>query len=421
MYRIKTDIRQYKCDSVEKVEKLIHNWVIRPNDLVYSNETQRWSPIGEHPLFVRLFEILADQEKAEPATQVTESPFEAAQTEDPDEVTRIKERPVFEDDSAPDDIPAAPHLEDEEPTNEQDEKSPEDETLIGRITSADEKPVGEVARPEPPPEVEPVVRPDEVTVMTAKTLDLIVTSDDEPGDDEKTNITESPLAPETPPTPYEELAQASEPNPEISIKAPRIGRHDLPEEFFATNEIHGPISRDSVPPVDDLKAMYDGTSVDDAWGNLADGDEEEDLRTTEQMESPLEHEAEESSPLEPPQVEDDEAEGNDEDDDWDDYEISPIPADVHGKHAPRIADVYNIPLPFPILPSEEDQAAGLKRATTSRAEKDRAFPYPVEKTFMKAEIRNYDLTPPKPKDRTLQLVGTIVVGIVVILIVAALM
>lgn len=419
MYRIKTDIRQYKCDSVEKVEKLIHNWVIRPNDLVYSDETQRWSPIGEHPLFVRLFEILADQERAEPATQVTESPLEAAEThEDPDEVTRIKERPIFEDDDAPEDIPAVRHVEDEEPTNEQDERSPEDETLIGRATS-DDAPVGELAPPEPPPEVEPLARPDEVTVMTAKTLDLIVTSDDEPEDEEKTNVTESPLAPESVPTPYEELAQASEPNPEISLKAPRIGRHDLPEEFFATNEIHGPVSRDSVPPVDDLKAMYDGTSVDDAWGNLAD-DEEEDLRTTEQMDSPIEHEPAVEA-LEAPQVALPENDDGD-DDDWDDdYEISPIVPDPHGKQAPRIADVYNIPLPFSVLPSEEDQAAGLKRATSSRAEKDRTFPYPVEKTFMKAEMRHFDMSPPKPKDRTLQLVGTIVVGIVFILIIAALM
>src|SRR5690606_29840680 len=86
-------------------------------------------------------------------------------------------------------------------------------------------------------------------------------------------------------------------------KAPRIGRHDLPEEFFATNEIHGPVSRDSVPPVDDLKAMYDGSSVDDVWGDLAENEEEEDLRVTEQIESPLAPEISESESLDPPQVE----------------------------------------------------------------------------------------------------------------------
>ena len=71
MFRIKTDIRQYKCETKDKVEKLIRNWVIRPTDLIYSTEQKEWLPIGEHPSFLPLFGVLDEQERNTPDTVVT--------------------------------------------------------------------------------------------------------------------------------------------------------------------------------------------------------------------------------------------------------------------------------------------------------------------------------------------------------------
>ncbi|MFU8805839.1 MAG: hypothetical protein ACNA8W_18650, partial [Bradymonadaceae bacterium] len=115
MFRIKTDIRQYKCDSQDKVEKLIRNWVIRPNDLIFSTDENAWNPIGEHPSFVKLFDLLEEQIRNEPDTVVTRdtpkapkpvAPSEADARKDAgngatdvaalaqtDEITNVKERP----------------------------------------------------------------------------------------------------------------------------------------------------------------------------------------------------------------------------------------------------------------------------------------------------------------------------------------
>lgn len=423
MYRIKTDIRQYKCDSVDKVEKLIRNWVIRPSDLIYLPETQRWSPIGDHDLFVRLFELLAEQERAEPETIVTDSPLEAQQAnpempelleEDPDEVTRIKERPTFED-SEPEEVPA------DNPKDEDKREDDDEETMIGRPVGSDTVEEAAQAPPDEPDDIEKPVRTEEVTVMTAKTLDMIIT-EDEPDPEEATQVTESPLAPEVQ-TPYEEIAQASEPDPSLSLRAPKIGRHDLPEEFFATNEISTPISREDVPPVDDLKELYGTHSVDDAWGEL---EPEEDLRITEQMDSPLDESNEEPAPDTADKSDGTDGATESDDDEWEEDEdeqvdASKIAAELLNKHASRIADVYNIPLPFEVGPSPEDEVAGLKRSKLTLTEKDRRFPYPSDKVIGETYTMEFDLSPPPPKDRTILFLAAALFVIVLAIIGAALM
>ncbi len=397
MYRIKTDIRQYKCDSEEKVEKLIRNWVIRPNDLIYLAQTQRWAPIGEHPLFVKLFEVLAQEEAQEPETVMTESPLESSETQaeapeaplDEDaEVTRIKERPTFED--------------------EEDEEEPAKDVLQ---TVEEEVVVPTPEPPTPPEDIETPAKTDEVTVMTAKTLDLFTT-------DEVSEAEESEDPADPAPDALQEISEATAHSGGLSIKSPKVGRHDLPEEFFATNEISTPINREDVPPVDDLKEMYGTSSVDDAWGELAD---DEDLRVTEQIESPLSKDedddqtldrplvdptlVEESAPAEVEEVDeevdeesDDELVGasdSEDDDEWEEEDHPDISVELLQKHASRIADVYNIPLPFTVAPSSEDEAAGLKRAKISKSEKDRRFPYPNDKTLSQAYVQTFDLSPPK--------------------------
>lgn len=419
MYRIKTDIRQYKCDSEEKVEKLIRNWVIRPNDLIYLAQTQRWAPIGEHPLFVKLFEVLAQEEAQEPETVMTESPLEStepktenteAQLDDDAEVTRIKERPTFEDD--------------------EDEEEPAKDVLQ---TVEEEVVVSPQEPPTPPEDIETPAKTDEVTVMTAKTLDLFTT-------DEVSEAEESSESGDPTPDALQEISEATAHSGGLSIKSPKVGRHDLPEEFFATNEISTPINREDVPPVDDLKEMYGTSSVDDAWGELAD---DEDLRVTEQIESPLTKEEDDDQTLDRPLVdptlveesapaegvvEEEEAQNDkesvgasdeDDDDEWEEEDHLDISVELLQKHASRIADVYNIPLPFTVAPSSDDEAAGLKRARISKAEKDRRFPYPTDKNLSQAYVQTFDLSPPKVGPDKRIIVAAIVFVLMLIAIFAA--
>src|SRR5690554_5922534 len=165
MFRIKTDIRQYKCDSPDKVEKLIRNWVIRPTDLIFSAENADWHPIGDHPVFTPLFDVLNEQLRNEPDTLVTRNPFTPP--------------------SAPDGV---------------------------ELNRADS---------------------DEITQMTHRTQTLRTADDD-----------------------TTEIALAENPSLQATEPIRKIGRHDLPEELFATAEIQGAFSRDdTTPPLDELAEL----------------------------------------------------------------------------------------------------------------------------------------------------------------------
>ena len=81
MFRIKTDIRQYRCESRDRVERLIRNWVIRPSDQIWDDDADDWQPIGDHPAFEELFVSLSEQHENQPETVVTDSVADKAATD----------------------------------------------------------------------------------------------------------------------------------------------------------------------------------------------------------------------------------------------------------------------------------------------------------------------------------------------------
>lgn len=137
MFRIKTDIRQYKCESREKVVRLIRNWVVRPTDLIFDDEEQEWGPIGEHSEFVSTFAELAKREEDVPDTVVSSE------------------------------LP--PTDESEGSESESSEPASDDES------SVEEAGEQELEPPEPPEGIEENrAQPDEITVMTEETLDTLL-------------------------------------------------------------------------------------------------------------------------------------------------------------------------------------------------------------------------------------------------------
>ena len=70
MFRIKSDIRKFKCNDAQDVEDLIRNWVIRPSDLVYDKQNKAWSPIGEHETFEPIFAQMAKEASDNPETSL---------------------------------------------------------------------------------------------------------------------------------------------------------------------------------------------------------------------------------------------------------------------------------------------------------------------------------------------------------------
>src|SRR5690554_173391 len=167
MFRIKTDIRHYKCDSREKVEKLIRNWVIRPADLLHDASSESWSPIGDHPAFAPLFSTLEEEHKNTPDTVVTSRDQVAAEGEAPPAIQTSKR------DSMP--TPAlgilrpARNARPAAPAAASNATSP----LNGAAPSEDDA----IPTPPQPPEgvVNPVCDSGEITMMTERTLELLST------------------------------------------------------------------------------------------------------------------------------------------------------------------------------------------------------------------------------------------------------
>lgn len=432
MYRIKTDIRQYKCDTKEKVEKLIRNWVIRPNDLIYLADQQRWSPIGEHPTFLDLFAMLEAQERAEPDTVVTTNPLASApepQSDEPvEEVTRIKERPAALADSSPE-------LADGN-TNESDQAPAEAESSDLDLRETIE---GDSVVPPTPEGVEPPVRSDEVTMMTERTFDLLkVTDEVDPAESSSSSSSSEPAEPTVEvnfrdetlelgnsTSAVEEIAAASDTFNPLEISKPRMGRHDLPEDFFATNELDGPVDRETLR--DDLAAFEDKKSEDSEKPESSaveaaevEKDDEDEL-SDDAWE--LEEDHDDITPgLENTSVPEDQDsdEIHDDEDEWDEYDdLDPaeISARLLEKPSDRIADVYNIPLPFEIVPTPEELEAGIRRSKRSEAAKALAFPYPVEKKFKTAQLVTFDFTKEPPADQSRWLIAG-VIGVLVLAVLA---
>lgn len=461
MFRIKTDIRQYKCETKDKVEKLIRNWVIRPNDLIYDADGRDWAPIGEHPAFMGLFGLLDEQEKNTPDTVVTaRSPYAAEEPQD--------------DSDAPDIDGADAHAaaDDARVTDVFDQEQ------IAESLSAP-------APPEAPPGVEPLVRDAEVTVMTERTLQMLkITDEDEspaapaaPAPQALTPVAEDEATPDEVTTlaaqpesaaegnaeesdheitgvrerqsgpldavadPVAAPAADAEPQPEppgqpgpprsLALESgPKLGRHDLPEELFATNEISSPEVQEQIKRLDELaelepseptatKDSADDDSADksDDWPSRLDEDSgideawdviAEDLRKTEEI-------GDQAQPL----ADTEELERDDfdeeEDGEWGGDTSEPeiiAPADF-------VSDGYKIPLPFPVRPTADDIRLGMPQGRVSRAVKDRHYPLPEPKKLNVVHHREFELTPKPPADRTALLAAGVVVLVFAIAIAVA--
>ncbi|MFP4599324.1 MAG: hypothetical protein ACLFVJ_13780, partial [Persicimonas sp.] len=155
MFHIKTDIRQYKCESEEKVERLIRNWVIRPSDLIYNADEKTWKPIGQHAAFDDIFAVIDQEEANEPDTIVTEAPSAVAAEHEvepgaeleSDEGVRDQDEPRDEDDeeSLDEASDAAAADAAEQPPTVLDADSSElhaDSEEITNVTDPPEKPEG---------------------------------------------------------------------------------------------------------------------------------------------------------------------------------------------------------------------------------------------------------------------------------------
>lgn len=263
MFRIKTDIRQFKCETEEKVEDLIRKWVIRPNDLIFDASTQGWAPIGEHPDFGPVFELVAKNTKKSDSGE-----FDQAQTSSTEALPKLG--------------------------------------VLRKKVAAAAAATASMPIPQAPEGVEPVAAPDEVTVMTERTADLLGLDDDENIlATQEMSALPKPQAPEgvEPVAPSDEptqifaraedeaqqdqrpAAEAAEPSLSEPSEPQRLTRKDLPEELFLTNEIDSPFARgmliDELGEVGDslLKQRAASVQIDGGWDSFAD-----DLRSTDEFE-----------------------------------------------------------------------------------------------------------------------------------------
>lgn len=414
MYRIKTDIRQYKCENKAKVEKLIRNWVIRPTDLIF--EDDQWKPVGEHHEFESLFKVLA---KEDGDTVVTESPFQEDEEKKKEEAPK-KSNDVFDS-----------------------------EDILRDLTT---KPETNFTPPVAPDDIEPAHHDDEVTMMTDRTLDMLMDYDPSlkeeeesetsiKASDETTQIVESPLDEETPtssdipeekrdeeettkviksPLEKEEtdvkkrpvvesegISEVSEsrvttPVPDNApldeTSAPKLGRHDLPEDFFATNEI-SKVNREDVQKRDDLNKKEkveepEAQSVDDAWSDI-----ESEYSDTEIVESMSEVS-----------------------DSFDDEEMDPNSEVEEVAVENEVEEVlhingYEIEFPFPIGPTEDDIKIGLKASKYDLKRREKTYPHPFEKEYKQPHIRAFDWKREPPKD----LSAYVIISAIVFLIISVLL
>lgn len=537
MFRIKTDIRQYKCETKDKVEKLIRNWVIRPTDLIYDADGKDWAPIGQHPAFVNLFGLLDEQEKNTPDTVVTRrSPYVAADDEDVEEVSddeveeaspndengsigpsraaldvveevtqlvdRDKVTSTDDDDDDDRDSDSGSGSDDDEDVVDSEPEAPEEPEvtkMIGRPTVSDSEAdddarktdvfeqeeiaqsLAETSKPKPPEAPDGVELPTndgEVTMMTERTLEMLKITDEdeavdsdsgeteEEGDDEDEEVTgvreradtgagdevsedssdeqddedvdtdddEEELEDEEDDDEDEEKETDEAkrkplpiPRPGTKPKTlesgPKLGRHDLPEELFATNEISSPEVQEQLKRLDELgelepsdptlsddedtpasgewpaSRLHEDSGVDEAWEEIA-----EDLRTTEELDDDLP----DSLPGDEGDEYDDEGEWGD--DDTGDHDVPP---------ADFVSDGYKVALPFPVRPTADDIRLGMPQGRVSRAAKDRTFPLPEPKKLGEIHTRQFNLTKKPPRDQTFVVIAIVVVIIILIAVAVA--
>ena len=369
-----------------------------------------------------------------------------------DEVTQLVGRPTVADSEADEDVRSTDVFEHEE------------------IAES----IAEASKPKPPeaPDGVEVPRNDgEVTMMTERTLEMLkitdeddaadaldaadladaadaadVSGDDEPegeeseeitgvrerqpaGDDAEAEADEAadPDHDEDAATAESERENARKRREKVLESGPKLGRHDLPEELFATNEISSPEVQEQIKRLDELRELdpSDPTLLEDE--ERADASESGDWPTRLDEDSGIAEAwdviAEElpaASDLDDddlpdalaptdegdrPEIEDDEA-----DDEWSDDTSEPA---IRAPHE-FVSEGYQVPLPFPIRPTAEDIRAGVAQGRVSRSVKDRVFPLPEPKALREVHMRYFDLSPKPPRDRTVFVFAGVALIILVI-------
>ena len=459
MFRIKTDIRQYKCESREKVERLIRNWVVRPTDLIFYDDEQEWGPIGEHSAFISTFAELAQREENAPDTIVTSETsgeaegrgagradgergeegangeidppqppegLERGQQAEPDEITVMTEETL-------DSILA-------------DGESGENGGAISVVQTGAQGEAGggvataEITQPEAPrpsqgveetTQVE-VEEPTQVTDRdeveeTEPAADSVDGLEIDEGDD--TTETEEELSISEDLRDTDELDEEVDEERTWSGEHEPIdtgggqGRHDLPEEIFATNEIESsardeeaePSSgeyeaaefsdSDSVDYTEVEEALQENARqakrqkhVDDEWDEILQRLRETDELSKEEIEEITE-------------TRDQIAIGRDEGEDGDEEEV---PEEIEE----YVSEGYEKEILIDIGPSGRDMQLGILRSRASSEEKDRVFPYPGPKQEDQVVRRVFEFEEPSQTDHSLKVIVGLV-GIVFFLIVSA--
>jgi hypothetical protein len=515
MFRIKTDIRQYKCESREKVERLIRNWVIRPTDLIFDEDEQEWGPIGEHSAFVSTFAELAKRESEAEDTLVSEEappekPPVARREDDPPDPPEPPEG-VEPESASPDEITLMTEETLESILDEGEAPSRKDggietvETGAADGNSVGEQESGELEVDEPeetqPEETQPEAprpsfdsgdaRPEETDgaeqtdpeatsidgrEFTAEPATAAESEDEEQTDPEAASIDERPIDDQSPgseatdpdATRPEEFSEDSntagraggrqEPDDDLlrdtdelgdeesvtrtpsgrhdavdpagtladGDEEDSVGRHDLPEEIFATNEISESDGGESVGPGDELEngrtaheantggADYADVEealqknarearrqkqVDDEWDEILDRLRETDELSKEEIE-------------EITKTRDQIAIGRDDgDDEVDDEEV---PEEIEE----YVSEGYGKQLPVEVGPSRRDVQLGLRHSEATEEEKDRVFPYPGPKREGEVEQHVYQLR--ASTDHSLKVILGVLGAVVVLIGVAVL-
>lgn len=408
MFRIKTDVRQYTCESRDKVVRLIRNWVIRPSDVIYNGKSEEWEPIGEHPEFVETFR---EMEKAEEGVAETVVTPDVEETEEADDGS----------------------VEGDDQTGHGDE-----------VTEGDEETTPSSQRPDPPTAPEGVTSgreytdSDEITVMTEETLDSVL--EDQPEGDGETNGDISPAnrPDERRDDLGDDVSNKDEPvddepvddepvDDEQPLELDEVGeevetdevtsREDLPEEVFATDRM-------------DKKPFIEETSAGD------DSDPSQDNRTDDPEEgpgSPEDSDAEEWDEILQKLRDTDELDGEELDRIEETREEIPLGRDEPREEEPtdQTAEYYGASggydwePPDYVAPTEADRKHGLTAESVSEERKDEVFPYPGPKQKGEVQTRTFSFGDSSESETSYRRVAigaavAVAVGILTLLVLSSL-
>jgi hypothetical protein len=416
MFRIKTDIRTYECESRERVERLIRNWVVRPTDLVFYDDREEWAPIGEHPAFSETFAEMAERDEDVPETQVVD---EDDDTEDDEEgpggyTPDLSGLGTFESDDDPRD--AHTQSGSSVTVGEADASSPDESTQVSPSPYVDSGPGSHDASEADDPA-------GETAEMAAPAPDVEPASNDAETFESSTNET-SPA-----PSPRETGAEvtADDGSDLDASEGPDDEDHDrgdLPDDLLTTHEmsaspperhegmsaIDGPESGASPPAADpranvektpstpsteSVEVDYQPREADELEDELqrqardaeavGRGDDEwdeimETLRETDELDK---REIEQIS-----ETRDELTIGRDDADDEEDEDV-PDESREYGSEG------YDLELPIEIGPSPRDRQLGLRPTRASETRKDRTFPKPSAKREGDVLVRTFELETPR--------------------------